>query len=36
MGGEDFAYMLEAKPGAYLFIGAGFRPGRAEPASDPL
>jgi len=23
MGGEDFAYMLEAKPGAYLFIGAG-------------
>jgi|SRR5580658_418492 amidohydrolase len=23
MGGEDFAYMLEAKPGAYIFIGAG-------------
>jgi hippurate hydrolase len=23
MGGEDFAYMLEAKSGAYLFIGAG-------------
>jgi amidohydrolase len=23
MGGEDFAYMLEAKPGAYVFIGAG-------------
>ncbi|HLY55640.1 MAG TPA: amidohydrolase, partial [Stellaceae bacterium] len=23
MGAEDFAYMLEAKPGAYLFIGAG-------------
>jgi amidohydrolase len=23
MGGEDFAYMLETKPGAYLFIGAG-------------
>ncbi len=23
MGGEDFAYMLEAKPGAYMFIGAG-------------
>ncbi|MGB8839724.1 MAG: M20 aminoacylase family protein [Aliidongia sp.] len=28
MGAEDFAYMLEAKPGAYLFIGAGpARPG---------
>ncbi len=23
MGGEDFAYMLEAKPGAFVFIGAG-------------
>jgi amidohydrolase len=23
MGGEDFAYMLEAKPGAYIFLGAG-------------
>jgi metal-dependent amidase/aminoacylase/carboxypeptidase family protein len=23
MGGEDFAYMLEAKPGAYIVIGAG-------------
>ena len=23
MGGEDFAYMLEARPGAYLFIGNG-------------
>jgi hippurate hydrolase len=23
MGGEDFAYMLEAKPGAYILIGAG-------------
>ena len=23
MGAEDFAYMLEAKPGAYMFIGAG-------------
>jgi hippurate hydrolase len=23
MGGEDFAYMLEAKPGAYIFIGTG-------------
>jgi hippurate hydrolase len=25
MGAEDFAYMLEAKPGAYLFLGAGER-----------
>ncbi|MBF9060482.1 amidohydrolase [Rhodobacterales bacterium HKCCSP123] len=23
MGAEDFAYMLEARPGAYLFVGAG-------------
>jgi hippurate hydrolase len=23
MGAEDFSYMLEARPGAYLFLGAG-------------
>jgi hippurate hydrolase len=23
MGAEDFSYMLEARPGAYLFIGNG-------------
>ena len=23
MGAEDFAYMLQARPGAYLFIGNG-------------
>jgi len=23
MGGEDFAYMLQAKPGAYIFLGNG-------------
>ena len=23
MGGEDFAYMLQAKPGAYVFLGQG-------------
>ena len=23
MGGEDFAYFLEVKPGAYLFLGQG-------------
>jgi len=30
MGGEDFAYMLEAKPGAYLMLGA------ARSDDDPL
>ncbi|MCI0752894.1 M20 aminoacylase family protein [Teichococcus vastitatis] len=29
MGGEDFAFMLNARPGAYLFLGAG------RSASDP-
>jgi metal-dependent amidase/aminoacylase/carboxypeptidase family protein len=23
MGGEDFAYMLQARPGAYVFLGNG-------------
>ena len=23
MGGEDFSYMLEARPGAFIFIGNG-------------
>jgi len=27
MGGEDFSYMLEARPGAYVFLGQGGRPG---------
>jgi amidohydrolase len=27
MGGEDFAYMLQAKPGAYVFLGQGGTPG---------
>jgi amidohydrolase len=26
MGGEDFAYMLQAKPGAYVFLGQGGGP----------
>ncbi|MGQ0654929.1 MAG: M20 aminoacylase family protein [Betaproteobacteria bacterium] len=26
MGGEDFSYMLEAKPGAYVFLGQGGGP----------
>lgn len=27
MGAEDFAYMLEAKPGAYVWLGTGGTPG---------
>ena len=23
MGGEDFSYMLQARPGAYIFLGNG-------------
>lgn len=30
MGSEDFAYMLERRPGAYIFVGAA-RPGRDNP-----
>lgn len=30
MGAEDFAYMLQAKPGAYIFIGNGDGAHRAE------
>ncbi|HWA36308.1 MAG TPA: M20/M25/M40 family metallo-hydrolase, partial [Burkholderiales bacterium] len=26
MGGEDFSYMLQAKPGAYVFLGQGGGP----------
>src|SRR5690606_30012562 len=31
MGAEDFAYMLEAKPGAYIFLGGG-----TDDAKDSL
>ncbi len=34
MGAEDFAYMLEARPGAYLFLGQGAGPGLHHPAFD--
>ncbi|MBP0481026.1 M20 aminoacylase family protein [Sagittula salina] len=34
MPGEDFAYMLEARPGAYLFVGQGDTPGCHHPAYD--
>jgi len=27
MGGEDFSYMLQARPGAYVFLGQGGTPG---------
>ena len=34
MGAEDFSYMLEARPGAYLFLGTGPGAGRHHPAFD--
>ena len=34
MGAEDFAYMLEARPGAYLFLGQGDGPTLHHPGYD--
>ncbi|MEM6636047.1 MAG: M20 aminoacylase family protein [Pseudomonadota bacterium] len=34
MGAEDFAYMLEARPGAYLFLGQGPGAGLHHPQYD--
>ncbi|WP_099827452.1 M20 aminoacylase family protein [Oceaniglobus indicus] len=34
MGAEDFAYMLAARPGAYLFLGQGDTPFCHHPAYD--
>ena len=34
MGSEDFAYMLQARPGAYLFMGIGPAAGLHHPAYD--
>ncbi|MEL6594436.1 MAG: M20 aminoacylase family protein [Pseudomonadota bacterium] len=34
MGAEDFAYMLEKRPGAYLFIGQGDSAGLHHPSYD--
>jgi amidohydrolase len=34
MGAEDFAYMLEARPGAFIFCGNGNGPGLHNPAYD--
>ena len=30
MGGEDFSYMLQARPGAYVFLGQGGGPAAAS------
>ena len=32
MGAEDFSYMLEARPGAFVFIGNGDSAGLHHPA----
>jgi amidohydrolase len=32
MGGEDFAFMLEARPGAFIFVGIGNTAGLHHPA----
>lgn len=34
MGGEDFAFMLEERPGAYILIGNGATAGLHHPAYD--
>jgi amidohydrolase len=34
MGSEDFSYMLESRPGAYLFLGIGPGAGLHHPAYD--
>lgn len=34
MGAEDFAYMLDARPGAYLFLNQGEGPGLHHPKYD--
>ena len=34
MGGEDFSYMLNARPGAFIFIGNGDSAGLHHPAYD--
>jgi amidohydrolase len=34
MGAEDFSFMLEARPGAFIFVGNGDTPGLHHPAYD--
>jgi metal-dependent amidase/aminoacylase/carboxypeptidase family protein len=34
MGGEDFSFMLEARPGAFIFMGNGDSASLHHPAYD--
>ena len=34
MGGEDFSYMLQQRPGAFIFVGNGDTAGLHNPAYD--
>ena len=34
MGGEDFSYMLQARPGAFIFLGNGDSAGLHHPEYD--
>jgi metal-dependent amidase/aminoacylase/carboxypeptidase family protein len=34
MGGEDFAFMLQSRPGAFIFMGNGDTAGLHHPAYD--
>jgi hippurate hydrolase len=34
MGAEDFSFMLEARPGAFIFVGNGNGAGLHHPAYD--
>ena len=34
MAAEDFAYMLERRPGAFMYIGQGIGPSVHNPAFD--
>ena len=34
MGGEDFSFMLEARPGAFIFVGQGGDAGLHHPEYD--
>jgi len=34
LGAEDFSYMLEARPGAFIFMGNGDTAGLHHPAYD--
>ena len=36
MGSEDFAFMLQAKPGCYIWLGGGRGPGYAQSAQSAL